>query len=376
MFKQKAAPAAAPERALTSAAHLLAAGLIHEHDLAAVAEVAGTFGIGISSQMRSVMDAKNPADPIAAQFVPSTAELNVAAEELHDPIGDATHSPLPGIVHRYPDRVLLQPSTVCAVYCRFCFRRETVGAGSQGLDDNALDAALAYIESKHEIWEVILSGGDPFILSPRRLERIMRRLDAIPHVGVVRFHTRVPVVKPDIIDDAFIRAIKIQKAVYVILHVNHVQELSEEAQLACAKLIDAGLPMLSQTVLLKNVNADAAALRALFKRLVELRIKPYYLHHGDLARGTSQFRTSIAEGQELMRTLRGRISGLCQATYVLDIPGGHGKVPIGPSYLTEIDPGHFVVCDHDNQPHDYRSQRQGEEMRGADVGATLGMILP
>jgi lysine 2,3-aminomutase len=355
MFKQKATPAAAPERALTSAAHLLAAGLIEEHDLAAVAEVAATFGIGISSQMHRVMDAKNPADPIAAQFVPSAAELNVAEEELHDPIGDARHSPLPGIVHRYPDRVLLQPSTVCAVYCRFCFRRESVGAGSPGLDDNALDAALAYIESKDEIWEVILSGGDPFILSPRRLERIMRRLDAIAHVGVVRFHTRVPVVKPGIIDDAFIRAIKIQKAVYVVLHVNHAQELSEEAQLACAKLIDAGLPMLSQTVLLKNVNADAAALRTLFKRLVELRIKPYYLHHGDLARGTSQFRTSIAEGQELMRSLRGRISGLCQATYVLDIPGGHGKVPIGPSYLTEIDPGHFVVCDHDNQPHDYRS---------------------
>ena len=353
MLDQKSKPVPAPEeRALVSPSHLLAAGLIEQKDLAGVTEVARSFGVGITGQMRRLMDQVNP-DPIAAQFVPSAAELNVTEEELRDPIGDETHSPLPGIVHRYPDRILLKPSTVCAVYCRFCFRRETVGAASQGLDDNELEAALAYIESKEEIWEVIISGGDPFILSPRRLERIMHRLDRIAHVGVVRFHTRVPVVKPGIIDAALIRAIKISKAVYVVLHVNHVHELSEEAQSACAKLIDAGLPLLSQTVLLKNVNADSASLRALFKRLVELRIKPYYLHHGDLARGTGHFRTSIAEGQTLMRALRGHISGLCQPTYVLDVPGGHGKVPIGPGYLTEIEPGRFVVCDYRNQPHDY-----------------------
>jgi lysine 2,3-aminomutase len=352
MFNQETKPADAQERALTTPSHLLEAGLIEEKDLAAVAEVAQTFGIGITAQMRRLVDDENQ-DPIAAQFVPTAAELNVTEEELHDPIGDEPHSPMPGIVHRYPDRVLLKPSTVCAVYCRFCFRRETVGAGSLGLNDDELDAALAYIESREEIWEVIISGGDPFVLSPRRLEKIMLRLQGIAHVGVVRFHTRVPVVKPDIVNEAFIRAIKIEKAVYVVLHVNHARELSEEAQRACAKLIDAGLPMLSQTVLLKNVNADTVSLRTLFKRLVELRIKPYYLHHGDLARGTSHFRTSIAEGQELMRGLRGHISGLCQATYVLDIPGGYGKVPIGPSYLTETDPGRFVICDHRNQSHDY-----------------------
>jgi lysine 2,3-aminomutase len=353
MFNQKTKPANGQERALTTPSHLLAAGLIEEQDLAAVADVARTFGIGITTQMRRLVEDENPEDPIAAQFVPTAAELNVTEEELHDPIGDEPHSPVPGIVHRYPDRVLLKPSTVCAVYCRFCFRRETVGAGSQGLNEIELDAALAYIESREEIWEVIISGGDPFVLSPRRLEKIMLKLQGIAHVGVVRFHTRVPVVKPDIVNEAFIRAIKIEKAVYVVLHVNHARELSEEAQRACAKLIDAGLPMLSQTVLLKNVNADTVSLRTLFKRLVELRIKPYYLHHGDLARGTSHFRTSIAEGQELMRTLRGHISGLCQATYVLDIPGGYGKVPIGPSYLTETDPGRFAICDHRNQSHDY-----------------------
>jgi lysine 2,3-aminomutase len=354
MFTQKAQSVdAQEERALRTASQLLATGLIEEKNLAAVAEVARTFGIGITSQMRRLIDDEYSEDPIAAQFVPTAAELNITEEELHDPIGDESHSPVPGIVHRYPDRVLLTPSTVCAVYCRFCFRRETVGAGSHRLNDAALDAALDYIESREEIWEVILSGGDPFVLSPRRLEKIMRRLQGVAHIGVVRFHTRVPVVKPDIIDEAFIRAIQIRKAVYVVLHVNHARELSEQAQRACARLIDAGLPMLSQTVLLKNVNADTVSLRMLFRRLVEMRIKPYYLHHGDLARGTSHFRTSIAEGQELMRTLRGHISGLCQPTYVLDIPGGHGKVPIGPSYLTETEPGHFVICDHRNQSHDY-----------------------
>src|SRR3984957_8532233 len=192
MFNQKTKPADVQERMLTTPSQLLAAGLIEEKDLAAVAAVARTFGIGITAQIRRLVDDENNEDPIAAQFAPTAAELNVTEEELHDPIGDEPHSPLPGIVHRYPDRVLLKPATVCAVYCRFCFRRETVGAGSQGLNDDELDAALAYIESREEIWEVIISGGDPFVLSPRRLEKIMLRLQGIAHVGVVRFHTRVP----------------------------------------------------------------------------------------------------------------------------------------------------------------------------------------
>jgi lysine 2,3-aminomutase len=200
----------------------------------------------------------------------------------------------------------------------------------------------------------VLSGGDPLVLSPRRLQRITRRLESIKHVGVVRFHTRLPVVRPDSIDDDLIDAIKIKKAVYVVLHTNHVRELSEEARAACAKLIDSGFPMLSQTVLLNGVNADVESLTALFKGLVEMRIKPYYLHHGDLARGTAHFRTSIAAGQELMRALRGTISGLCQPMYVLDIPGGHGKVPIGPNYLRRIGDHDYAVCDVNGRSHDYR----------------------
>jgi len=210
-----------------------------------------------------------------------------------------------------------------------------VGPGAaQALDGPALDAALAYIESRPEIWEVILTGGDPLVLSPRRLKAAMARLSAIEHVRIVRLHTRLPVVDPEAVTPELVDALKCAgKAVYVALHANHPRELTPEARAACARLIDAGLPMISQTVLLKGVNDDVETLGALMRAFVETRVKPYYLHHPDLAPGTSHLRLSIAEGQALMRALRGRWSGLCQPLYVLDIPGGHGKVPVGPEYL-------------------------------------------
>jgi len=332
---------------------LLEAGLIDADDLEGITQVAGEFAVGISSQMRALIDGTAPNDPIAAQFVPSTHELHQTREELLDPIGDAAHSPVAGIVHRYPDRVLFKLTSACPVYCRFCFRRETVGKSSGALDELEIEQALRYIESNPKIWEVVLSGGDPLILSQRRLKAILRRLGAIGHVGVIRFHTRVPVVRPETIDAGLIDALKISKAVYVVLHTNHAQELSSAARSACARLIDSGFPMLSQTVLLKGVNADAQTLTALFRALVAMRIKPYYLHHGDLARGTSHFRTSIEEGQALMKQLRGTVSGLCQPLYVLDIPGGHGKVPIGPNYLGCTDDGKLTVTDIRGQLHSY-----------------------
>jgi lysine 2,3-aminomutase len=239
-------------------------------------------------------------------------------------------------VHRYPDRVLLKLVHVCPVYCRFCFRREMVGPGRrQSLSRGALERALAYIREHSEIWEVILTGGDPLILAPRRLRETMRALAAIEHVKVVRVHTRVPAVAPDLVTGELVRALKANgKATYVVLHANHPRELTARARDACGRIIDAGIPMLSQSVLLRGVNDDAATLGALMRALVECRIKPYYLHHGDLAPGTAHLRTSVAEGQALIRTLHGRLSGLCQPTYVLDIPGGHGKAPIGPCYLS------------------------------------------
>jgi lysine 2,3-aminomutase len=312
------------------------AGLAPADQHAALEQVAARYAIAITPAMAELIDRTVPNDPIARQFVPDPAELDARPEELADPIGDDTHSPVAGIVHRYPDRALLKLTPTCAVYCRFCFRREMIGPGAKPLTAKQLDAAFAYIEAHPEIWEVVLTGGDPLVLSARRLKQVVSRLAAIDHVKVIRVHTRVPIADPARITRELVRALKAKgKATYVAVHVNHPRELTAAAREACARLVDAGIPMLSQSVLLAGVNDDAATLGALMRALVECRIKPYYLHHGDLAPGTAHLRTSIEQGQELMRALRGRLSGLCQPTYVLDIPGGHGKSPIGPNYVCQ-----------------------------------------
>jgi lysine 2,3-aminomutase len=208
-----------------------------------------------------------------------------------------------------------------------------VGPGRGGLSRAALTAALGYIRATPQIWEVVLTGGDPLVASPRRLKAVITELAAIDHVKVIRVHTRVPVAAPERITAGLVAALRSGKAVFVVLHANHPRELNQGARAACARFIDAGIPMLSQSVLLRGVNDDAETLGALMRALVECRIKPYYLHHADLAPGTAHLRTTIAHGQALMRALHGRNSGLCQPAYVLDIPGGHGKSPIGPNYL-------------------------------------------
>ena len=309
---------------------LVSAGLAAPTRLEEIRRVADEFAVALTADVAAMIDPANPADPIAAQFVPSGAELEIAHEERADPIGDARWSPVPGIVHRYPDRVLLKPTSLCPVYCRFCFRRDVVGKKPAILDRSALERAFNYIRQRPEIWEVIVTGGDPFVLAPRRLADIVRTLDQIPHVAVIRFHTRVPVIDPGRVKLALVDALAAEKAVYVVVHANHPRELTPRAREALTRLSRAGIPLLSQTVLLRGVNDDAAVLEALFRGLVAMRVKPYYLHHADLARGTAHFRTGIAVGQRLVRSLRGRVSGLCQPTYVLDIPDGYGKVPIAP----------------------------------------------
>jgi lysine 2,3-aminomutase len=313
---------------------LVDAGLIEAERLPALQAVADQYAVSITPAMEALA---RESGAVARQFVPHDGELDHRPEERADPIGDDAHTPVEGIVHRYPDRVLLKLNHICAVYCRFCFRRETVGKPDAGvLNAMALDAAMAYIAADSAIWEVILTGGDPLVLSPRRIADAMRRLAAIDHVKVVRFHTRVPAVDPDAITDELVAALKSSgKATYVALHANHADELTPAARAACARIVDAGMPMLGQTVLLAGVNDEPATLAALMRALVETRIKPYYLHHGDLAPGTSSFRTTLDKGQALMRSLRGAVSGLAQPTYVLDIPGGHGKVPVGPAYLRD-----------------------------------------
>jgi lysine 2,3-aminomutase len=311
-------------------------GLAPSAALPELEKVAARYAVALTPHVVSLIDPSNPNDPIALQYVPSAKELESESYERADPIGDAARSPVEGIVHRYPDRVLFKLVHVCAVYCRFCFRREMVGPGK----DSALSAevyakALEYIREHSEIWEVILTGGDPLMLSPRRMAEVMSDLAAIPHVKIIRIHTRVPVADPARVNEEMVAAFRVSGATtWVALHANHARELTDDARAACARLVDAGIPMVSQSVLLRGVNDNPAALEALMRAFVECRIKPYYLHHGDLAPGTQHLRTTIEEGQQLMRTIRGRLSGLCQPDYVLDIPGGFGKSPIGPGYLS------------------------------------------
>lgn len=351
-----AAPTAVSEKqmALRRPAELVEAELAAPDQLTALAEVAARYAVAITPAIASLIDRSEPDDPIARQFVPDARELQTEPEERGDPIGDDAFGPVEGIVHRYPDRVLLKLVNACAVYCRFCFRREMVGPGRGALSPRALAGALDYIAAHPEIWEVILTGGDPLVLSARRLRDVMRKLAAIDHVKVLRTHTRVPVAAPERVTAALVRALRVDdKASFVVLHANHPRELSKDVRAACARLVDAGIPMLSQSVLLRGVNDDAETLGALLRSLVECRIKPYYLHHADLAPGTAHFRTTIAEGQALMRALHGRFSGLCQPAYVLDIPGGYGKSPIGPNYLSA---NGAIIEDFNGLVHHYPPQ--------------------
>ncbi|MER2250216.1 lysine-2,3-aminomutase-like protein [Methylorubrum podarium] len=350
--------------ALKSATALARAGLVDAADLLALERVASRYAVSVTADMAELIDGTDPDDPIARQFIPRAEEVETRAVERADPIGDDAHAPVAGIVHRYPDRVLLKPLHVCPVYCRFCFRRERVGpAGHGSLSEADLAAAYRYVAAHPEIWEVVVTGGDPFALSPRRLASITRALGAIPHVRVLRFHTRVPVVEPARVDAALVAALKsFPGAVFVALHANHPREFAPAARAAIARLVDAGIPMVSQSVLLRGVNDDAATLEALMRRFVENRIKPYYLHHGDLAPGTGHLRTDLPEGQALMRQLRGRLSGLAQPLYVLDIPGGHGKVPVGPGYLEESG-ATWQVTDPQGTVHPYPPETDDEDER-------------
>jgi lysine 2,3-aminomutase len=339
---------------LRTPAALVDAGLAPSERLAELERVAARYAVAITPALADLMDPDVPDDPMARQFVPDAAELDFSQAERADPIGDEAHAPVDGIVHRYPDRVLLKLVDICAAYCRFCFRRERVGKGSGLLQPKALAAALGYIRAHPQIWEVILTGGDPLVVSARRLAAIAAELAAIEHVKILRVHTRVPIAAPSRVTPALVRALKASgKAVYAAVHVNHPRELSKEARRACARFVDAGIPVLSQTVLLRGVNDDAQVLGSLMRALIECRIKPYYLHHGDLAPGTAHWRTSIARGQSLMRALHGRYSGLCQPTYVLDIPGGYGKVPVGPQYVSGNGECGYRIEDFKGRRHMY-----------------------
>jgi lysine 2,3-aminomutase len=316
-------------RTLRSLRDLEAAGLLDRADKPVLADIAARYAISITPGMASLIIEGAPG--IAAQFLPDPRESMTKPEESADPIGDHPHSPVKGLVHRYPDRVLIKALHACPVYCRFCFRREMVGPDGDGtLDEAEWEAVFAYIAGDPGIIEVILTGGDPLMLAARRIEAIHARLAEIAHVRLVRWHSRVPVVAPERVTQALVCAMRAQgKAVSVAIHANHASEFSPAAKSAIARLADQGIVLLGQSVLLRGVNDDAETLQALFLEMAANRIRPLYLHHPDLAPGTGHFRLPIHEGQALYARLRGRLPGHAIPTYVLDIPGGHGKVSIG-----------------------------------------------
>jgi lysine 2,3-aminomutase len=318
-------------KTLRDADALIEAGLIAPADRDAIAAVEARYAVAITPAMQAIIQA--PDDPIARQFVPDPTELVSAPHERPDPIGDDALSPIKGIVHRYPDRALLKPLLICPVYCRFCFRREHVGPDGGLLTDGDLETAYAWVRAHPAVREIVLTGGDPLLLSPRRLAAIVTALSDIPHLDILRIHSRVPVADPERVTDALADAMATDKAMFLVVHANHARELTQAARIALRRIQSRAIPVLGQSVLLRGINDSAEALENLFRAMLSARIKPYYLHQLDPAPGTARFDVPIAEGQRLLAALRGRVTGLAWPTYVLDIPGGHGKVPVGPDYL-------------------------------------------
>jgi lysine 2,3-aminomutase len=341
---------------LVSLHDLVAAGLLAENSAPNLADVATRYSIAVTPEVAAMIDRDDPNDPIARQFIPDVREAVTRPQELADPIGDDAHSPLPGLVHRYPDRVLLKLLSVCPVYCRFCFRRETVGRGKGDLlAERDVEAAIDYIARRPQIFEVILTGGDPLILSARRLHGVSRRLAEIPHVNLLRVHTRAPTVAPDLVTQDRLAALRESgKTLFVALHVNHARELTPSARAAIARLREAGAILLSQTVLLKGVNDSADVLERLMRDLASLGVRPYYLHHPDLAPGTAHFRLSLAAGRRIYAELSRRVTSVALPAYVLDIPGGFGKARVAEGAAAPDGQGGWTVLDRNGEKRSYR----------------------
>jgi lysine 2,3-aminomutase len=312
-------------RTLRRVSDLIEGGLAPEGARAGLEEVAARYAVAVPPALVGLIGAD---DPIGLQFVPSVEELITAPHESADPIGDEALSPVRGVVHRYPDRALLKPLLACPVYCRFCFRREQVGPDGGVLGPAALEAAYAYIAGQKGIREVILTGGDPLMLSPRRIGEMLRRLSAIAHVEVLRIHTRAPIADPGLVTEALADALDIAAPLFIVLHANHARELTPAVVEAVGRLQRRAIPVLGQTVLLAGVNDSEAALAELFRAMLRARVKPYYLHQLDAAPGTARFFVAPERGREILAALRGRISGTALPAYVFDRPGGLGKVPV------------------------------------------------
>lgn len=295
--------------------------------------------MAITPYYLSLVNIYDPADVIRKQSVPTEMELFRAEEDLYDPLHEEAYSPIPGLIHRYPDRVLLIVTDQCAMYCRHCTRRRFVGQKDKKMPAFQIDKAIEYVRKNVGIRDVVVSGGDPLLLSDKRLESLLKNLREIPHVEIIRIGTRIPVVLPQRITKRLVNMLKRYHPIWVNTHFNHPREITPEAKKACEMLADVGIPVGNQTVLMAGINDCVQTMRILMQELVRARVRPYYIYQCDLSIGISHFRTSISKGLEIIEGLQGHTSGLCVPTYVIDAPGGGGKIPITPNYLVSKD-GH------------------------------------
>jgi len=324
---------------------------------AGLAASAGLFKVGITPYYASLMDPADDRCPIRLQAIPDPAEGHIRAEELRDPLGEDTHMPVPGLVHKYPDRVLLLVVDRCGIYCRHCNRRRWV-AGDDAPTSAEIEAAIDYIGKTRRIRDVLISGGDPLLLPTPKLDHILGRLRAIPHLETIRIGTRLPVVCPMRIDDELCATLRKHAPVFINTHFNHAKELSPEARRACERLVDAGVPVGNQAVLLRGINSSTRSLRALMRALLRSRVRPYYLFQGDTVIGTDHLRVPVETAMALHASLRGWMTGMGVPHLVLDAPGGGGKVPIGPSYVTSIDEQRVLVRNYRGLEIEYPQPRQ------------------
>lgn len=308
-----------------------------------VGQCLAAFRMAVTPYYAALIDPKNPNDPIGKICVPSILETYPCENDMADPLGEVRDSPVAHIVHRYPDRVLLLTTLRCATYCRYCTRRRVVGEEDRIITELELKAALTYIRSHPEIRDVLISGGDPLVMSTEKLEHIISKLRAIPHVDIIRIGTRVPVVLPMRITENLLTMLKKYQPIWINTHFTHPREITPDSARACTAIVDAGIPLGNQTVLLRGINDSAETLKELFLKLVHLRVRPYYLYQCDLSRGIGHFRTTVDKGIDILHALTGNISGYAVPKFVIDAPGGGGKIPVNYSYIISKDDREVVL---------------------------------
>ena len=319
------------------------------------------FRMAITPYYLSLIDPDDPYDPIRRQCIPQGAECNIAPADLNDPLHEDEDSPAPGLTHRYPDRVLFLITDMCSMYCRHCTRRRFAGQKDDESPQDRIEKCLEYIERTPEVRDVLLSGGDALMMSDKKLEYIISRLRAIPHVEIVRIGSRTPVVCPQRITDDLCNMLKKYHPVWLNTHFNHPNEMTPEAQAAVAKLADAGIPLGNQTVLLRGVNDCVHVMKKLMHELVRNRVRPYYIYQCDLSMGLEHFRTPVSKGIEIIENLRGHTSGYAVPTFVVDAPGGGGKTPVMPTYIISQSPNKIILRNFEGVITTYTEPREYHE---------------